>query len=124
MTPSGFFARGFAERLETITVKSPGFVAGVDADGNPVRVAAEDVVVADVDIQPTSGASRLLPEAVRNEATYQAFVDLANDAAVKRAAVVAGRVIERATGQQLTITWVGDWETHLVVALATTGGVA
>ena len=115
--PSQFFAKMFSDRLETVTVTDPGTEVYEDADGINKERALDAVSITNVDIQPSSGSSRLLPEAVRNEATYQAFVDLSSGAAAKRAALVAGRTIQRASGVKLKITWVGDWDTHLVLAL-------
>lgn len=116
--PSQFFTKSLDGDLETITVTNPGTENYTDADGIVKERALTAVSVADVDIQPASGSSRLLPEGVRNEATYQAFVDLAGDAVAKRAALVAGRSILRADGTtKLRILWVGDWSTHMVLAL-------
>jgi hypothetical protein len=108
------FARGFADLEETITVVSPGFTTSTDANGNPIRVAAANTTVANVLVQPVTGNSRLLPEAIRNEATYQATVPAD---ATARAALVAGRDVTRAGGEKLTLLWVGDFGAHLAIAL-------
>ena len=118
--PSSFFTLSLAEALETITVLDPGTEVYTDTDGIEKERALAAVTIDHVAISPASGNSRLLPEGVRNTATYQAFVDLSVDAAAKRAALVAGRSIQRASGAKLKITWAGDWSTHLVLAL--TGG--
>jgi hypothetical protein len=113
--PGRRFARGFASLDETITVVSPGFTTGTDANNNPIRVAAANTTVAEVLIEPVSGTSRLLPEAIRNEASYQATVPAS---AAARAALVAGRTITRANGDTLKLLWMGDYGGHLVIALA------
>jgi hypothetical protein len=112
--PGPWFSRQLSGELETITVNAPGFTTDTDADGNPTRVAVADVELAEVDIQPVSGSKSLLPEAVRISADYQAF---AQATAAARAALVAGRQITRGTGAVLTITYVADHGTHLVLAL-------
>ena len=109
--PSQQFAQSLPGELETVTVVAPGYEAGSDADGNPIRVAAAAVTIANVDIQPTSGSSELLPEAVRNEAEYQAF------ASADAEALLAGRRIERSDGTLLTISYVARHGTHTVLAL-------
>jgi hypothetical protein len=118
--PSPYFTLSLADALETITVLDPGVETYTDTDGIKKERALAAVTVANVAVSPASGSSRLLPEGVRNSATFQAFVDLSVEATAKRAALVAGRAIQRANGGKLKITWVGDWGTHLVLAL--TGG--
>jgi len=119
--PSRHFSGALSGETETITVDSPGYTTSTDAHGNPTRVKATAATVADVDIQPLSGSSRLLPEAVRSAAQYQGFVDLNDDASDKRSAVKAGRIITRANGDKLRLTYVADHTTHLLLALATVG---
>ena len=116
--PSSFFTLSLSGALETITVLDPGVEVYTDTDGLQKERALAAVTVANVAVSPASGNSRLLPEGVRNSATFQAFVDLSVDATAKRAALVAGRTIQRASGAKLKITWAGDWGTHLVLALA------
>jgi len=112
--PGRMFARGFGSECETLTVASTGFTTGTDSNGNPTRVAAASTTVADVLVQPISGNSRLLPEAVRLDATYQATVPAS---AAARAALVPQRTITRASGETLILTWVGDYGDHLALAL-------
>ncbi len=116
--PSKFFTLSQGGDLETISVTNPGTENYTDADGIVKERALTAVSVADVDVQPASGYSRLLPEGVRNTAEYVAYVDLSASAAAKRAALVAGRTILRADAStKMKITWVGDWSTHIVLAL-------
>ncbi len=116
--PSLFFALGQAGDLQTTTVLEPGTETYTDTDGIVKERAKTAVTVTNVDIQPSSGSSRLLPEGVRREASYQGIVDLSSDAAAKRAAVLPKRLIQTASGQKLRVIWVGDWGTHLAIALA------
>lgn len=111
---------GLRGELEMIQVLDPGTETYTDTDGIVKERALNPIPVENVDIQPTGGSSRLLPEGVRATATHQAFVDmnLSDDEAAKvREAIVAGRHIQDASGKKYTIAWVGDWGTHLVLAL-------
>ena len=115
--PSLFFARTLSDELQTITVLDPGTETYTDTDDIVKERAKTAVTVANVDVQPVSGTSRLLPEGVRAESSHQAYVDLSESAAAKRAALAAGRHIQTAGGVKLKVLWVGDYSTHLVVAL-------
>jgi len=103
--------------LETISVVNPGTETYTGEDGIMRERALTAVSVTNVDIQPASGRSSLLPEGVRVEAEHVAYVDLSSNAAAKRAALVAGRTIQDAGSNEYTVTWVGDWGPHLVLAL-------
>jgi len=116
------FALTLRDELETITVLAPGWTTSTDDDGNPIRVAASNTTVADVDIHPASGSMDRIPEAIRAQISYVAYVDLSDGAAAKRAALKTGRTIQRSSGEQAVIRHVADWSTHLVLALETTQG--
>lgn len=116
--PSYAFTQSVSGDLETCSVLDPGTETYVDADGITKERALDPVSVTNVDLQPASGRTSLMPEGVRSEAEQVAYVDLSSNAAAKRAALLAGRTIQDASGNEYVIGWVGDWTTHIVLALA------
>ena len=114
--PSSFFARNRPGDLQDITVEG-GTETYTDGDGIDKERALADVDITNVAVQPGSGSSRLVPEGVRQTASYTMYVDLSTDAATKRARLVARRKVTLADSSEWRITWVGDWTTHLMVTL-------
>lgn len=103
---------------ETITVIAPGLTTYEDDDGVTRATPTTSVQVAGVDLQPAGGSGSLVPEAFKETASMTAFVDTSgSDATTLRGYLTAGRQIERANGQRLTILHVADWSTHLVLTL-------
>jgi len=98
-------------------VVNPGTETYTGEDGIVRERALTAVSVTNVDIQPASGRSSLLPEGVRAEAEQVAYVDLSSNAAAKRSALVMGRTIRDASSREYVIDWVGDWGPHIVLAL-------